>query len=94
MNDTTAIATDPQADDVRAYVGAVRAWLGDLPPEEVEDLTAGMEADLAERAAESGDTARGAARRARGVCRRAAVRGRPPAPLGSGRRGGARAPAR
>ena len=56
MNDTTAIATDPQADDVRAYVGAVRAWLGDLPPEEVEDLTAGMEADLAERAAESGDT--------------------------------------
>ena len=55
MNDTTVIATD-QAEDVRAYVGAVRAWLGDLPPEEVEDLTAGMEADLAERAAESGDT--------------------------------------
>ena len=56
MNDTTVIATDPQVDDVRAYVGAVRAWLGDLPPEEVEDLTAGMEADLAERAAESGGT--------------------------------------
>ena len=56
MNDTTVVATDPQVDDVRAYVGAVRAWLGDLPPEEVEDLTAGMEADLAERAAESGGT--------------------------------------
>ena len=62
MNDTTVIATDPQVDDVRAYVGAVRAWLGDLPPEEVEDLTAGMEADLAERAAESGGTLGGAAR--------------------------------
>ena len=39
---------------MRAYVRAVRAWLGDLPADEVEDLTAGMEADLAERAAESG----------------------------------------
>ena len=56
MNDTTTVGNDPQVDDVRAYVGAVRAWLGDLPPEEVEDLTAGMEADLAERAAESGGT--------------------------------------
>ena len=54
MNDTTVIGVAGQVDDVRAYVHAVRAWLGDLPPEEVEELTAGMEADLAERAAESG----------------------------------------
>jgi hypothetical protein len=54
MNDMTAVGAVPLADDVRAYVWAVRAWLGDLPADEVEDLTAGMEADLAERAAESG----------------------------------------
>lgn len=55
MNDTTVIgASSAPAEDVRDYVGAVRAWLGDLPREEVDDLTAGMEADLAERAAETG----------------------------------------
>jgi hypothetical protein len=54
MNDTTVIGAEAQVDDVQAYVRAVRAWLGDLPADEVEDLTAGMEADLAERAAESG----------------------------------------
>src|SRR6187431_418045 len=54
MNDTTVIGSAGQVEDVRAYVRAVRAWLGDLPADEVEDLTAGMEADLAERAAESG----------------------------------------
>ena len=54
MNDTTVIGAAGQVEDVRAYVRAVRAWLGDLPADEVEDLTAGMEADLAERAAESG----------------------------------------
>jgi hypothetical protein len=53
MNDTTVIGA-AQAEDVRAYVAAVRAWLADLPADEVEELTAGMEADLAERAAESG----------------------------------------
>jgi hypothetical protein len=56
MNDTTVLGAVGQVDDVRAYVGAVRAWLADLPADEVEDLTAGMEADLAERAAESGGT--------------------------------------
>ncbi|MGL4177279.1 MAG: hypothetical protein ACRCSN_14515 [Dermatophilaceae bacterium] len=40
--------------DVRAYVAAVRGWLADLPREDVDDLTTGMEADLAERAAEIG----------------------------------------
>ena len=54
MNDTRVIGAAEQVDDVQAYVRAVRAWLGDLPADEVEDLTAGMEADLAERAAESG----------------------------------------
>ncbi len=55
MNDTTVMGAPRASDaDVLDYVGAVRAWLGDLPPEEVDDLTAGMEADLAERAAESG----------------------------------------
>lgn len=55
MNDTTVIGAG-RDEDVRAYVAAVRAWLADLPADEVEDLTAGMEADLAERAAESGGT--------------------------------------
>ncbi len=55
MNDTTMMGA-AQAEDVRAYVAAVRAWLADLPADEVEELTAGMEADLAERAAESGGT--------------------------------------
>ena len=54
MNDATVIGATGLDEDVRAYVLAVRAWLGDLPADEVEELTAGMEADLAERAAESG----------------------------------------
>lgn len=55
MNDTTVIgASAASEEDVRDYVDAVRAWLGDLPPDEVDDLTAGMEADLTERAFESG----------------------------------------
>lgn len=54
MNDTTVIPTRPEAEDVRAYIAAVRRELADLPAEDVEDLTGGMEADLAERVAESG----------------------------------------
>lgn len=41
-----------RSEDVRAYIGTVRAWLADLPAEDVDDLTLGMEADLSERAAE------------------------------------------
>lgn len=41
-------------DAVRGFAAAVRAQLGDLPPAEVEDLTEGLEADLAERLAEDG----------------------------------------
>lgn len=41
--------------EVRDYVVAVRAALSDLPAEDVEEFTTGMEADLAERLAEPGE---------------------------------------
>lgn len=40
--------------EVRDYVARVRAALADLPAEDVEEFTTGMEADLAERLAEPG----------------------------------------
>lgn len=40
--------------DVVAFAGAVRAALTDLAPEEVDDLTDGLEADLHDRVQESG----------------------------------------
>ncbi|TNM67448.1 hypothetical protein FHN55_10345 [Streptomyces sp. NP160] len=43
---------DPAA-EARGYAAAVRAELADLPAEVVEELTGGLEADLAELAAES-----------------------------------------
>lgn len=53
----TSTATEPKATrldpQVSAYVGLVRLALGDLSVEDVEDLTGGLEADLAELAAES-----------------------------------------
>ena len=45
----------PTAHDVNEYVQQVRAELADLPPDDVEELTGGLEADLAERLAESPD---------------------------------------
>lgn len=54
MSDTQVMGSLPEAQDVQAYITAVRAWLADIPPEDVDDLTLGMEADLAERVAESG----------------------------------------
>jgi hypothetical protein len=51
MSDTTVIGV---ADGVSAFVREVRAELADLPLEDVDDLTGGMEADLSELAAESG----------------------------------------
>jgi hypothetical protein len=66
--------------DVRAYVTAVRSWLSDLPSDEVEDLTAGMEADLDERAAETGDRLGALLGEPEGVCRRVARRSRPRPP--------------
>ena len=41
--------------EVRDYVAQVRAALADLPLEDVEEFTTGMEADLTERLAEPGD---------------------------------------
>lgn len=52
MNDTRALRSGTST-DVRAYVARVRAALSDLPAEDVEELTQGMEADLTELAAES-----------------------------------------
>ncbi len=52
---TPSEASGPaSADQVDGFVRAVRAALSDLPIEEVEDLTAGMDADLAELLAERG----------------------------------------
>lgn len=48
MNDTVST-------EVRDYVAGVRTALADLPAEDVEEFTTGMEADLAERLAEPGE---------------------------------------
>ncbi len=53
MSDTMS-TTGAGPVSVHAYVEQVRAALADLPPEEVEDLTIGLEADLTERLAEPG----------------------------------------
>ncbi|GAB3615854.1 hypothetical protein GCM10027416_04110 [Okibacterium endophyticum] len=47
-------ATAPAA--VRDFAAAVRAHLDDLPADEVEELTDGLEADLTERAQDAGDS--------------------------------------
>ncbi len=47
--------TTHQRLDVGAYVAAVRAHLDDLEPGEVEELTEGLDADLADLAAEADD---------------------------------------
>lgn len=48
MNDTRPLRSGTST-DVRAYVVRVRAALSDLPTEDVEELTQGMEADLTVR---------------------------------------------
>ncbi|NHA70343.1 hypothetical protein, partial [Phycicoccus flavus] len=55
MSVPTQPVVGPGTDDAGAYVRAVRLWLDDLPSEDADELTRGMEADLAERAAESGE---------------------------------------
>lgn len=50
-----ASMSDTMTVQVRDYVARVRAALSDLPPEDVEEFTTGMEADLAERLAEPGE---------------------------------------
>jgi hypothetical protein len=54
MSDRTVGFPPGVAGGVAAYVREVRAELADLPTEEIDDLTGGMEADLSELAAESG----------------------------------------
>jgi hypothetical protein len=54
MSDTTVGYSPRLVDGVAAYVREVRAELDDLPVEDIDDLTGGMEADLSELAAESG----------------------------------------
>jgi hypothetical protein len=54
MSDTTVGSPVGLAGGVAAYVREVRSELADLPEEDVDDLTGGMEADLSELAAESG----------------------------------------
>jgi len=53
MDGTTPIETSRVDPEVSAYVGLVRLYLRDLAPEDLEDLTGGLEADIAELAAES-----------------------------------------
>ncbi|TPG18987.1 hypothetical protein [Pedococcus bigeumensis] len=43
----------PTGEDVTQYIAAVRAELADLPPDDLDDLTGGLEADLSELVAES-----------------------------------------
>lgn len=47
------------APEIAAFAAAVRAELADLPPEELDDLVDGLEADLAERLEESPDAGLG-----------------------------------
>ncbi len=54
MSDMTVGYSPRLVDGVAAYVREVRAELDDLPVEDIDDLTGGMEADLSELAAESG----------------------------------------
>lgn len=54
MTDTTVGHSPGLADGVAGYIREVRAELADLPAEDLDDLTAGMEADLTELAAECG----------------------------------------
>jgi hypothetical protein len=54
MNDTTVRYPPGLAGGVAAYVREVRSELADLPMDDVDDLTGGMEADLTELAADCG----------------------------------------
>jgi hypothetical protein len=55
MNGTSTTTTALPGSEVAAFASAVRAALADLPPEELDELTDGLEADLAERAADAGE---------------------------------------
>jgi hypothetical protein len=87
--DTRGSAIDAPDDDVAAFAAAVRSHLDDLPPDEVEDLVDGLEADLTERREDS-DEPLGDARAYADELRAAA--GLPPRDARTGREwfGGAR----
>jgi hypothetical protein len=87
--DTRGSGIDAPDDDVAAFAAAVRSHLDDLPPDEVEDLVDGLEADLAERREDS-DEPLGDARAYADELRAAA--GLPPRDARTGREwfGGAR----
>jgi hypothetical protein len=55
----TASTTELTGAEVVAFATAVRAALSDLPPDELDELTDGLEADLTERAAEAPDAEAG-----------------------------------
>lgn len=68
------ITTEPRTDEIAAFAAAVRAALDDLPPDDIDDLAGGLEADLTARVedeadADFGDPAEYAAelRRAAGI---------------------------
>ena len=92
MNDATVRCLPGLADTVAAYVREVRAELADLPMDDIDDLTGGMEADLTELATESGGDLIGRLglpglyaaelRSAAGLPERAAGSGRRRRPLG------------
>lgn len=54
MSDATVRVPTGVADGVAAYVREVRSTLADLPAEDVDELTGGMEADLTELAGDCG----------------------------------------
>ena len=58
MNETMPVNLDARP-EVAAFVAEVRARLADLPPEERQELTDGLEADLCDLVAEAGPEALG-----------------------------------
>lgn len=57
MNGTGMTTTTLPGTEVAVFAAAVRSALSDLPPDELDELTDGLEADLTERAAETPDAA-------------------------------------
>jgi len=57
VSESTTIRPDAES-EVRAYVSQVRRALSDLSPDELDDLTQGMEADLLDVAREPGGSLR------------------------------------
>lgn len=54
MTTTAPLSEAQPGTEVATFAAAVRAALADLPPDELDELTDGLEADLAEQAADAG----------------------------------------